>query len=108
MATSIKPSDEELVRSAQQGRQEAFNLLFERHLPLVYNRVRYTVPEQDAEDVTQEVFIAAMRSLGNFRGESQFSTWLRTLTNRQVADYYRVETRPGLNIPTPGGRISRK
>ena len=89
MATPRKPSDEELVGAAQQGRQEAFNLLFERYLPLVHNRVRYIVPEQDAEDVTQEVFIAAMRSLGKFRGESLFSTWLRTLTNRQVADYYR-------------------
>ncbi len=89
MATSIKPSDEELVHAAQQGRQEAFNVLFERYLPLVHNRVRYVVPEQDAEDVTQEVFIAAIRSLRNFRGESLFSTWLRTLTNRQVADYYR-------------------
>ncbi|HNT23067.1 MAG TPA: RNA polymerase sigma factor [Anaerolineales bacterium] len=89
MATPTKPSDEDLVHAAQQGRQEAFNVLFERYLPLVHNRVRYVVPEQDAEDVTQEVFVAAIRSLRSFRGESLFSTWLRTLTNRQVADYYR-------------------
>lgn len=83
------PSDEQLVQSAQQGALEAFNLLCERYLPVVYQRVRYLVPEADAEDVTQEVFLAVMRSLSGFRGEARFSTWLRTLTNRQIADYYR-------------------
>jgi RNA polymerase sigma-70 factor (ECF subfamily) len=82
-------SDEKLVQSAQQGILEAFNTLYERYLPAVYNRVCYIVPEQDAEDVTQEIFIAMMKSLKSFRGESRFSTWLRTLTNRQIADYYR-------------------
>jgi len=89
MAASSSPSDEELILLVQQGKVEAFNILYERHLPAVYGRVRYTVPEADIEDVTQEVFIAVMRSIKNFRGESQFSTWLRTLTNRQIADYYR-------------------
>jgi RNA polymerase sigma-70 factor, ECF subfamily len=82
-------SDEELVQSAQQGILEAFTTLYERYLPVVYNRVCYIVPEHDVEDVTQEIFIAMMKSLKSFRGESRFSTWLRTLTNRQIADYYR-------------------
>jgi len=64
-------------------------MLYERHLPSVYNRVRYRIPESDVEDVTQEVFITALRSLGSFKGNAQFSTWLRTLTNRRVADFYR-------------------
>lgn len=81
--------DTELVRSAQQGRLEAFTALYERYLPLVYGRVRCAIPAQDVEDVTQEVFIAVVRSLKNFRHESRFSTWLRTLVNRQIADYYR-------------------
>jgi RNA polymerase sigma-70 factor (ECF subfamily) len=82
-------SDEELVRLAQQGSLEAFTGLYKRYLPTVYNRVRYVVPEQDVEDVTQEVFIALIKSLKSFKGEAQFGTWLRTLTNRRVADYYR-------------------
>lgn len=83
------PSDHELIRSAQQGNHEAFNVLYERYLPVVYRRVCYVIPETDVEDVTQEVFIAVVRSLKNFRFEAQFTTWLRTLVNRQVADYYR-------------------
>jgi RNA polymerase sigma-70 factor (ECF subfamily) len=51
------------------------------------------VPESDVEDVTQEVFLAAFKSLSSFRGEAQFSTWLRTLTNRKVAEYYRKRNR---------------
>jgi RNA polymerase sigma-70 factor (ECF subfamily) len=83
------PSDAELIRKIIAGQQEAFRLLYERHLPAVYNRVRYRIPESDVEDVTQEVFITALQSLKSFKGHAKFSTWLRTLTNRRVADFYR-------------------
>jgi RNA polymerase sigma-70 factor (ECF subfamily) len=89
MAQPPSQTDAELVRLAQDGSLDAFTALYERHLPAVYNRVRYTVPELDVDDVTQEVFIAVMKSLKSFKGQAQFTTWLRTLTNRQIADYYR-------------------
>jgi RNA polymerase sigma-70 factor (ECF subfamily) len=47
------------------------------------------VPEPDVEDTTQEVFLAALKSLSTFRGEAQFGTWLRALTNHKIAEYYR-------------------
>ena len=83
-------SDEALVQAAQQGSLDAFDVLYERYLPMVYNRVRFTVPESDIEDVTQEIFIGVIRSLKSFKGDARFSTWLRTLVNRRVADYYRA------------------
>ncbi len=86
-------SDELLIQKFKDGNSEAFNTLYQRHLPSVYNRVRYVVPEEEVEDITQEVFIAAAKSLPSFRGESQFSTWLRTLTNYKVAEYYRKRNR---------------
>ena len=82
-------SDSMLVRLAQQGNRDAFSGLYERYLPMVFKRVRYAVPERDVDDVTQEIFIAAMRSLKGFKGDALFSTWLRTLTKRRIADYYR-------------------
>jgi RNA polymerase sigma-70 factor (ECF subfamily) len=85
--------DQELIRLAQDGESNAFASIYERYLPKVYNRVRYVIPERDVEDVTQEIFIAVMKSLKSFRGDSKFSTWLRTLTNRNVADYYRKRER---------------
>lgn len=86
-------SDEHLIQRFQQGDLDAFGSLYERHVRAVYNRVRYVIPEADVEDVTQEVFLAAMKSLHGFRGESRFSTWLRTLTNYKVAEYYRKRHR---------------
>ncbi len=84
------PSDEELVRSAQMGKQDAFVLLYERYFPNVLARVRFKVPENDVEDVTQEIFIAVLKSLGSFKGQSKFSTWIWTITNRKIVDYYRA------------------
>jgi RNA polymerase sigma-70 factor (ECF subfamily) len=86
-------SDDELVRAAQDGSLDAFNMLFERYLPVVTRRVRCVAPAEEVQDITQEVFIAVIRSLKNFRFEARFSTWLRTLVNRQVADYYRNRAR---------------
>ena len=82
-------TDETLIRQFREGDASAFDVLYQRHLPGVYNRVRYIIPEGDVEDVTQEVFMAALKSLPSFRGEAQFSTWLRTLINHKVAEYYR-------------------
>lgn len=86
-------SDETLIQQFREGDPGAFDALYQRHLPSVYNRVRYTIPESDVEDVTQEVFMAALKSLPSFRGEAQFSTWLRTLINHKVAEYYRRRNR---------------
>ncbi len=85
--------DNQLIELAQSGDQASFNALYDRYFSTVYNRVRYTIPTADVEDVTQEIFIAVMRSLPSFQGRSKFSTWLRTLVNRQVAGYYRSRER---------------
>ena len=86
-------SDEILIQQFKNGSQDAFDSLYQRHLPGVYKRVRCVIPENDVEDVTQDVFIAALKSLSSFRGDSQFRTWLRTLTNHKVAEFYRRRSR---------------
>jgi len=86
-------SDEILIQQFKDGDTEAFDALYHRYLPSVFKRVRYVIPENDIEDVTQEIFIAALKSLPSFRGESQFGTWLRTLTNYKVAEFYRKRSR---------------
>ncbi len=95
---SYLPNEKELVACAQQGTLEAFTELYEFYLPIVYNRVRYVVPDEDVEDVTQDIFIAAMRSLKSFRGEARFGVWLRTITNRQIAEYYRRKRPPDVPL----------
>jgi len=89
MTVQPAESDELLIKQFKDGNSNAFNELYQRHLSGVYKRVRYMIPEPDVEDTTQEVFLAAFRSLPSFRGEAQFGTWLRTLTNHKIAEYYR-------------------
>jgi RNA polymerase sigma-70 factor, ECF subfamily len=85
--------ERKLVETAQQGDQAAFGELYDHYLTKVYRRVYSLVPETDAEDVTQEIFISVARSLGSFRGGSSFSTWLYRIVKRRVADYYRKRER---------------
>ena len=92
------PGDEELVRLAQAGSLDAFTDLYQRYLPVVYNRVRYVVPEREVEDVVQEVFITLLKALKSYRGNAKFSTWLRTLTNRRIVDYYRRRSRTEIQL----------
>lgn len=81
--------EEVLARKAQQGDRDAFLALYELCFNKVYNRVKSRVPIQYAEDVTQEIFIAVVRSLEHFEQRSKFSTWLYTIVNRQIAEFYR-------------------
>lgn len=82
-----------LAKCAQQGDREAFMKLYDLYVDKVYNRVKSKVPSQHVEDVTQEVFIAVLRSLHRFEHRSRFSTWLYTIVNRQIADFYRQRSR---------------
>lgn len=86
-------SDEQLARQAQLGDREAFQTLYRRYLQRVYNRVKCKVPSVDVEDVTQEIFIAVVRSLDKYEQRARFNTWLYTIVNRQIADYYRRRNR---------------
>jgi RNA polymerase sigma-70 factor (ECF subfamily) len=73
----------DLVRSAQDGDQDAFSELYAQHKKQVFSiciRMVHSFPL--AEDLTQETFLQVHRKLASFRGESVFSTWLhRTAVN---------------------------
>jgi RNA polymerase sigma-70 factor (ECF subfamily) len=90
---AFEVSDEELARRAQQGDRDAFLSLYDRYLNRVYNRVKSKIPTSDVDDVTQEIFIAVVRSLESYELRSRFNTWLYTIVNRQIADFYRKRSR---------------
>ena len=73
----------ELVRRARAGDAEAFGQLVSEHQQFVYNlALRVVSNPQEAEDIAQEAFARAWLALPNFRGQSQFRTWLyRIVTN---------------------------
>lgn len=89
MATSQKYTERELIELAKLGSLEAWNELYDRYYPTVYRRVSFKVPSVDVEDVIQEVFVAVIKSLTGFRGDAQLKTWIWTLTDRQIVNYYR-------------------
>ena len=70
METGTIPSmtDEALVKRFQDGDEEAFDELVERHRRRVFGLACRLVGPREAEDLAQEVFLAAYRSLGSFRG----------------------------------------
>jgi RNA polymerase sigma-70 factor (ECF subfamily) len=73
--------EDELIKRAQSSDTEAFCLLakgYERRIYLL--AFHYCHNPQDAEDLSQEVWLKAYQALGSFRGESTFYTWLRKIT----------------------------
>lgn len=69
--------DADLVSLAMEGDKKALQHLIMRHQVFVYNlALKMTKSIEDAEDLTQEVFIKAITSLSKFEGKSQFRTWL--------------------------------
>ena len=72
-----------LVRRAQAGEERAYQELFVRHQKDVARIVHRTLgPDTDLDDIVQESFVQIFRSLGRFRGDSKFSTWIyRIVTN---------------------------
>ena len=70
-----------LIQRAQKGDQDAFALLVEEHQRYIYNlALRMLKDENEALDLTQETFVRAWTALPNFRGQSQFRTWLYRIT----------------------------
>jgi RNA polymerase sigma-70 factor (ECF subfamily) len=69
--------DHALVQAAQAGDTQAFEEIVERHRRSVYSVCyRFVSSHEDASDLAQETFVRAWKGLGNFKGESAFSTWL--------------------------------
>ena len=74
---SESTSDAACVRRLQRGDTDAFEILVRRHEKAIFNLVyRMLGNYDDAAETAQEVFLSAYRAIGQFRGESNFSTWL--------------------------------
>lgn len=69
-----------MVRAAKSGDLDAFEALVLRHEKRIYGLARrLTGSESDAQDVTQQTFLSAIRNLAGFRESAAFSTWLTTI-----------------------------
>ncbi len=80
----MEPSDLELWQSAAKGDHRSFHALIDRHSPQLFRvALSLAASRSDAEDVCQETFVAAFKSLNSFDGRASVKTWLtRILMNR--------------------------
>lgn len=91
------PSDNEIISSVLLGDQARYAELVKRYQNFVFTiALRYASRREDAEEIAQDVFVKAYRSLADFRGDSKFSTWLYTIVSTTCISFLRkkkIDTR---------------
>ena len=87
--------DERVIKACQQGDREAFRLLFETYKDKVFSIALYSNggDQTTASDVTQQIFLKLMTSITQFRGDSQFTTWLYRMVTNVCIDEQRKRRR---------------
>jgi len=87
---STGQNDNEIISRVLSGDQQAYAGLVNRYKNYVFTlALRFTKNREDAEEVSQDIFIKAYRSLADFRGASKFSTWLYTIVNTTCITFLR-------------------
>lgn len=93
-------SDEELARRVRGGETALFELLMRRHNPRVYRAVRSIVrDETEVEDLMQQAYLQAYAHLGQFEGQSRFTTWLTRIAINQALMRVRQTGRAPAPVP---------
>ncbi|MBI5773973.1 MAG: sigma-70 family RNA polymerase sigma factor [Verrucomicrobia bacterium] len=83
-------SEAELIARCRQGDAAAWDAVFDRHYAAVGRFVLQTGPElspEDAEEIAQETFLAAIKNLASFRGQAQLQTWLFRIALNKARDF---------------------
>jgi RNA polymerase sigma-70 factor (ECF subfamily) len=93
-AASLMNSSADLVARASRGDQEAFRLIFERYSRPVISFIYDLVSDRSvAEELTQETFVRAFRSLHNLRQDTKLSTWLFGIARNVARESFRARAR---------------
>lgn len=83
-----------LIEQLKHGDETAFKAIVEKWQDMVYNTALGIVQNaEDAEDISQEVFVQVYQSVHSFKGESKFSTWLYRITIAKALDHERRKKR---------------
>jgi RNA polymerase sigma factor (sigma-70 family) len=83
-------TEHELLIKLQSGDESAFKTLVETHQKRVFNTVLAIIQDfEEAEDLSQEVFMEVYQSVGKFRGDSKISTWLYRIATTKALEQIR-------------------
>ncbi len=97
-------TDLDIIEKIRAGDTNSYAVLIERYRHLVFtSAVRIVKSREEAEEIAQDVFVNAFRSLDSFRGDCKFSTWLYRITYNRSMDHLKKESR---RIPVESEDIS--
>lgn len=93
-AMNERASEEHLIEACRQGDREAFRQMFELYQDRVWSiALHFSGDEAAARDITQQVFLKLFKTIGQFRGESGFGSWLYRLVANACLDDLRRRRR---------------
>src|SRR4051812_32568931 len=84
--TAVQPGLDSDVALAARGDASAFERLYRTHVNRIHNLTRRILGSDEADEVTQDIFVRTWQKLGQFRGDSAFSTWLHRLAVNVVIE----------------------
>jgi RNA polymerase sigma-70 factor (ECF subfamily) len=89
-----EPKDDELVARTKDGDASAFDDLVRRYSPRVYGLVyNMTSNHEETNDLLQDIFLKAFRSIKGFRGDSSFYTWIHTIAANMTINFLKKRNR---------------
>jgi RNA polymerase sigma-70 factor (ECF subfamily) len=94
-------TDEEIVEKVLNGNIHIFSEIVDKYRDYVFSLIyRFTYSSNEAEDISQEIFINIYKNLNKFRGGSKFSTWIYKISYNLCIDWYRKNKNkpPGVSL----------
>jgi len=86
--------EKSLIKNLKANNEEAFKVLVEKYKDLVYNTIIPIIQNvDDADDLTQEVFIQIYKSIKKFKEKSSLSTWIYKISISKAYEYLRYKKR---------------
>jgi RNA polymerase sigma-70 factor (ECF subfamily) len=103
----LAKSPDDLVKRARRGDDEAFRMIFDRYSRPIVSFIYDMVGKRDlAEELAQEAFVRAFRSLGNLRDESKLSTWLFGIAKNVAREAIRSKIRDDRKVEIDANPLS--
>lgn len=98
-------TDKELVALVQGGDEGAFGELYSRYFDIIRNTLLSKTGSslQDAEDITQQAFIKAMKNMASFQNRSSFKTWVYRITHNVFLDSIKGKKNNCISLEGMGG-----
>jgi RNA polymerase sigma-70 factor, ECF subfamily len=100
LSKEAKKMTESLIERAQHGDEEALGMIFEQHHLFVYKFIYAMLGNHTlAEELTQETFLGAFKSVGSIKNDSTLRTWLCAIAKNTTYTFFRRNKREGQRSP---------